>query len=421
MFFMNIFLGKRLCVIILLMISFCGDGVNGNSKIDPYRILCVSKTSSQEMIRQKYRELCLKYHPDKNGHKSKEEREKCEEIFKQIQTSYSQIGTPAARKQYDAIASSPFYSNHNSNNEMYTSSNKYYASSYMDDLLRSMMMNGYGRRNNNNRSFTFTVNGVDMSHLFSTNGRSNNNNHNNWFYDEMSNPTTKTSSHHPLPTFVQSVSVSLSDLYKGVDHMEFRYTKKGGWINQWKAAYRGGLIRPMLLQSCISALPILIRTLSWKTSIFIFCITMIMQLPRQEPNKTKIFTSSIQPGWKAGTKVKFDDKQYRVEFILKEKSHPNYHRIDNDLFTEVQISSKQAKNGCTISLPSLIQDSDKISLTISPNTKHNQIIIIPNKGWPIRNNNQLSKTNGDIQVQIQITRKKKKRLSKSRRKNKQKD
>ena len=208
--------------------------------------------------------------------------------------------------------------------------------------------------------------------------------------------------------------------------MEFRYTKKGGWIHQWKAAYVGGLIRPMLLQSCISALPILIRTFSWRASIFIFCITMMIQLPRETPKNTKVYTSPIQPGGKTGTKVTFDDddnQQFRVQFIIKEESHPNYHRIKNDLFTKVQLSPKQAKNGCTISLPSFIRDSDTISLTVSPKTKHNQIIIIPNKGWPIRNNDQLSKTNGDIQVQIKIIRKKKKktRRPKSQRKKKQKD
>ena len=214
---------KRLYVFFVLW-AYCCNGVYGSNSSsknnNPYRILCVSKTSSQEMIRQKYRELCLKYHPDKNGHKSKEERDKCEEIFKQIQTSYSQIGTPTARKQYDAMTSSPFHSNHNyyNNNDMSTS-NQYYtsSSSYMDDLFRSMMMNGYGRRNHNNRSsFSFTVNGVDMSHLFSTNGRSNNRNNNNWFDYKMSDPMNKasTNNHPPLPTFVQSVSVPLADLYK---------------------------------------------------------------------------------------------------------------------------------------------------------------------------------------------------------------
>lgn len=65
-------------------------------KKDYYKILEVSKTVSKEELKKKYRELCLKYHPDKNpGDKEAEER------FKEIAEAYSVIGDEEKRRKYD--------------------------------------------------------------------------------------------------------------------------------------------------------------------------------------------------------------------------------------------------------------------------------------------------------------------------------
>lgn len=64
-------------------------------KKDYYEILGVSKDSSQEEIKNAYRKLALKYHPDVN--KSKEAEEK----FKEITEAYAVLSDPEKRKQYD--------------------------------------------------------------------------------------------------------------------------------------------------------------------------------------------------------------------------------------------------------------------------------------------------------------------------------
>ncbi len=61
-----------------------------------YEILEVSKNASQEEIKQKYRELAKKWHPDANGN-SKESEEK----FKAINEAYSHLSSPELRKEYD--------------------------------------------------------------------------------------------------------------------------------------------------------------------------------------------------------------------------------------------------------------------------------------------------------------------------------
>jgi len=63
---------------------------------DPYEILGVSKSASQEEIKKSYRKQAKKYHPDLNpGNKEAEKK------FKAISHAFDQIGTPEARGKFD--------------------------------------------------------------------------------------------------------------------------------------------------------------------------------------------------------------------------------------------------------------------------------------------------------------------------------
>lgn len=61
--------------------------------MDPYNILGVDKTSSQEDIKKAYRRLAKEHHPDRNGGS--------DERFKQIAEAYEKIGDESSRKRYD--------------------------------------------------------------------------------------------------------------------------------------------------------------------------------------------------------------------------------------------------------------------------------------------------------------------------------
>lgn len=60
---------------------------------DYYSILGVTKTSSQDEIKQAYRRLAMKYHPDRTGGDDTK--------FKEIQSAYDTLGDPDKRQQYD--------------------------------------------------------------------------------------------------------------------------------------------------------------------------------------------------------------------------------------------------------------------------------------------------------------------------------
>ena len=58
---------------------------------DPYRVLGVSPTASEDEIKKAYRKLSRMYHPDSNMNKSEAEKKAAEEKFKEVQTAYEDI------------------------------------------------------------------------------------------------------------------------------------------------------------------------------------------------------------------------------------------------------------------------------------------------------------------------------------------
>ncbi len=65
-------------------------------RIDPYDILGVSKTASEEEIKKAYRNLARQFHPDVNP-----DKQACESLFKQIAEAYDILINVEKRRHYD--------------------------------------------------------------------------------------------------------------------------------------------------------------------------------------------------------------------------------------------------------------------------------------------------------------------------------
>ena len=64
--------------------------------VDYYKVLGVSKTATPEELRQAYRKLAVKYHPDKNLNKDFAEKK-----FKEVAEAYDVLSSEEKRKVYD--------------------------------------------------------------------------------------------------------------------------------------------------------------------------------------------------------------------------------------------------------------------------------------------------------------------------------
>lgn len=69
---------------------------------DYYDILHVKKNATQDEIKNAYRELAMKYHPDRNKDPG------AEEIFKKVNEAYAVLSSPQKRQQYDTYGPEGF-------------------------------------------------------------------------------------------------------------------------------------------------------------------------------------------------------------------------------------------------------------------------------------------------------------------------
>jgi DnaJ-class molecular chaperone len=70
------------------------------STLDYYRVLGVDQHATEQQIKEAYRKLAIKYHPDRNR-----ENPESLEMMKQLNEAYAVLSNPQKRQDYDALKS----------------------------------------------------------------------------------------------------------------------------------------------------------------------------------------------------------------------------------------------------------------------------------------------------------------------------
>ena len=114
---------------------------------DLYSILGVEKTATADQIKKAYRELAMKYHPDRNPGDAV-----AEEKFKKISSAYSVLGDETKRKQYDMYGSTD-----NSSSTTYSGSwqgsGGYYQGNPFDEWFKDFNRQSQYEYNNSNKNY----------------------------------------------------------------------------------------------------------------------------------------------------------------------------------------------------------------------------------------------------------------------------
>jgi len=66
-----------------------------------YEILEISENATAQEIKKAYRKQALKYHPDKQGNKSLEERQKANDRMREVNQAFEVLGDEEKKRRYD--------------------------------------------------------------------------------------------------------------------------------------------------------------------------------------------------------------------------------------------------------------------------------------------------------------------------------
>ncbi|KAE8687911.1 Chaperone protein dnaJ 72 [Hibiscus syriacus] len=90
-----------------------GSANRTQQKMDLYKVLGVSRSATKEEIKEAFRKLAVKYHPDKHSHSPKPVRDSATLRFKQVSEAYEVLSDDIKRAHYNLSSPSSSYYNHN--------------------------------------------------------------------------------------------------------------------------------------------------------------------------------------------------------------------------------------------------------------------------------------------------------------------
>jgi DnaJ homolog subfamily B member 4 len=315
---------------------------------DYYEILGVKRECTESEIKKAYRKLAMEYHPDKHMQDSLEDKKNSEDKFKEINKAYEILGDQQKRKRYDQFGDEEF-----SNARGYQFNN---ASDVFNSFFQSFGSDGFqfgGPGMSNGQRIHIKLGNQSRMPNGIPNGFSS-----GMFGGDMFGNSDEEVITKDKPVTVD-LNLTLEELYNGCSKkMKISRTIYTGHTNK---------------------------------------------------KENEIITIDVKSGWKAGTKITFNNKgdihpnrePSDMIFIVKQKPHDVFTRDGNNLVTTLDITAKDIQTGIKREIVGI--DGEKLSINIPKNiiSDSNYVHKILKKGMPIRKEGK-NIGRGDILIKFLI-------------------
>lgn len=328
---------------------------------DYYKILNLSKGSSDDDIKKAYRKLALKYHPDKNKESGAEEK------FKEVAEAYEILSDPKKKDIYDK---------------------------YGEEGLK--MGGGQGSTGGQGHpgfggqsgySYTWSGDPNETFKMFFGNT-----NPFGAFFDEDDD---------------QNGPGGFGGGFPGMFRFSGSQFGSAGGANMHQMTGQPGTKKKTQDPPIYHDLSISLEDIaSGTTKKMKISRKVLLQDGRSTRSEDKVLTIDIKPGWKAGTKITFPREGDQspnsipadIVFIIKDKPHQYFKRDGCDLIFTANISLREALLGATIQVPTLDGRKKQISMLndiVNPHTEKR----IAGEGLPFP---KQTNKKGDIIVKFDI-------------------
>ncbi|AYV78934.1 MAG: putative DnaJ-like protein subfamily B member 1 [Edafosvirus sp.] len=318
------------------------------SSEDYYDILGIKKTATEDEIKKAYRKLAIKWHPDKNPNN----KQKASEMFKKISEAYQILQDKEKRKMYDMHGKEYFTNPQNSGMSGMN------GMPGMHGINPSQFKFVFRGQPGQQQAFHFAENDI-FKQFFGTS---------NVFdvHDEdedgaphiMNFPKHESKKRKGINT-THELKCTLEELYNGK-------------------------IKKMKIER------------------------NVIKNKKIEIEK-KIVEVKIEPGWKNGTKITFENMGHEevgrtpgdIIFVVKEVKHDIFKRNNDDLNMIINISNKDVINGFKKEIKLIDGTTELIKISNIPLDIENFVHIVTGKGMPIRQNKKII-GHGNLLVKFKV-------------------
>mmetsp|Transcript_38237 Transcript_38237/g.92524 ORF Transcript_38237/g.92524 Transcript_38237/m.92524 type:complete len:377 (+) Transcript_38237:61-1191(+) len=319
---------------------------------DFYKLLGISRNASQKEIKKAYRQMSLKFHPDKN------KEEGAADKFSEIARAYEVLSDEEKKEIYDR---------------------------HGEEGLKQHEQRGGGGG------------GGGFDDFFSGFG-----------FDPFGQQRGRRQQENRTPSVDLPLEVTLEELYKGTTY-DVQYVRQVLCL-RWEMCMKtnqecqGPGIRLRRQQIA----PGFVQQVQQHDERCVAPGKMWLKSCAECPNKTETekieLTIDVTKGMRPNEQITFEEvtdekpgyKPGDLNFIIKEKEHPEYHRDGDNLYKTIEIPLVQALTGFSLTLNKL--DGEAFDVSINDVIESDQVVRVPGKGMPRRSGRGF----GDLYITFEV-------------------